>query len=99
MSNVNNNITKKLLSKNFNENDRFTKKIAIYYKDIPWGIANATIYIENLVFPPREGYNDRFIKVKASYAGRSYEIISCKGEVDGALMSMKEHIERKLRVV
>ncbi len=80
----------------FEENDTMTKKIAIYYKGIPWGIANSTIYFENIVFPPKKGLNQRYIKIVSEYAGKKYTLRSVKGKLEGALMAMKNLIESKL---
>ncbi len=84
------------LSKDYEELDTIKKRIAINYKELPWGIANAKVIFENVVHPPRKGYNYRFITVEAEYAGKKYIIRSVKGEVEGALMAMKKHIEKNL---
>lgn len=89
--------TNKLTSESFEEGDTINKKIAIYYRKIPWGIANAVIYFENLVYPPRKYYNHKYIRVEADYAGKKFIARSVKGEIDGALMNMKIKIENYLK--
>jgi hypothetical protein len=84
------------LSKDFKENDVIRKKIAINYKNIPWGIANAKVKFENMVNPPRIKHNHKFIMVEAEYAGKIYRIRCIQGEVEGALMAMKKLIEMKI---
>lgn len=86
-----------LTSKSFDEGQSIKKKIAIKYNGIPWGIANATIFYENLVLPPRKNYNHRYIRVVANYSGRKFLIHSVKGETKGALVTMKKLIEKSLK--
>ena len=96
MRDVMQNVRNRLTSKSFEESDTISKKIAIYYKGMPWGIANSTICFENIVFPPRKNHNFRYIRVEAEYSNKKYVIRSVKGEIEGALMSMKSLIESKL---
>ncbi len=87
----------KVTSKSFEEGESINKKIAIYYRKIPWGIANAVIHFENLVYPTRKYHNHRYIRMNADYSGKTFTIRSVKGEIEGALMNMKIKIENYLK--
>jgi hypothetical protein len=87
---------KALTSKSFNEGDFINRDISIEYKDIPWGIAKAKVYFENMVYPPRKYHNFRFIRVTAVYGGKTYTVRTVKGEIENAVSTMKQHIERDL---